>query len=134
MIRTRKLLDLKFGSYNFDNSAEGIMMPQMVMSQSQYFSAKLSKDVKRGLEKKIRMGWFPGVVRVGYLNTPDMEKGTKVVIKDPDRFVLVRKMWDLMLTGNYSIRQVTEIANKEWGLTTRKTKRIGGNPLGQSTA
>src|SRR5688572_150752 len=29
MIRTGKIKDLKFGSYNFDNSPEGIMMLQM---------------------------------------------------------------------------------------------------------
>ncbi len=134
MLRTGKLLDLKFGSYTFDNSPEGIMMLQMVMSQSQYFSAKLSKDVKRGLEKKVSLGWFPGVAKAGYLNTPDRDKGMRVVIKDPDRFVIVRKMWDLMLTGNYSIRQVVAIANTEWGFTTRQTKKMGGNPLGLSTA
>ncbi len=134
MLRIGKILDLKFGSYTFDNSAEGIMMLQMVMSQSQYFSAKLSKDVKRGLEKKVSMGWYPGVAKVGYLNTPDRDKGTRIVVQDPERFVLIRKMWDLMLTGNYSIRQVVEIANTQWGFTTRRTRKMGGIPLGLSTA
>ena len=48
MIRTAEITDLKFGSYYFDNSPEGIWMLQMALSQSQYSSAKLSKDVKRG--------------------------------------------------------------------------------------
>ncbi|MCF7860413.1 recombinase family protein, partial [Patescibacteria group bacterium] len=38
MVRTGLIKDLKFGSYNFDNSPEGIMMLQMALSQSQYFS------------------------------------------------------------------------------------------------
>ena len=43
-IRTGLIKDLKFGSYFFDNSPEGIMMLQNVMSHSQYYSSKLSKD------------------------------------------------------------------------------------------
>ena len=73
MIRTGQIKDLKFGSYHFDNSPEGIMMLQLALSQSQYSSAKLSKDVKRGLEKKVAMGWFPSPAPAGYLNAPDKE-------------------------------------------------------------
>lgn len=133
MIRTTKILNLKFGSYSFDNSPEGIMMLQMVMSQSQYFSAKLSKDVVRGLDKKVEMGWKPGVVKTGYLNTPHRDKGTKVIAKDPDRFTIVRKMWDLLLTGAYTVPQILEIANNEWGFRTLQRKKIGGGPLARST-
>lgn len=44
--------DLKFCNFTFEPTPEGIMMLQMIMSQAQYFSAKLSKDVKRGNAKK----------------------------------------------------------------------------------
>jgi len=37
LVRTNIIKDLKFGSYNFDNSPEGIMMLQLALSQSQYF-------------------------------------------------------------------------------------------------
>lgn len=132
MIRTGQIKDLKFGSYHFDNSPEGIMMLQMALSHSQYSSAKLSKDVKRGLEKKVKMGWLPGVAPAGYLNTPDKEKGCKVIVKDPDCFPLVRKMWDLMLTGNYTPPQILKIANEKWGYRTVKRRREGGKPLSRS--
>jgi DNA invertase Pin-like site-specific DNA recombinase len=48
--------DLKFCSYYFDNSPEGIMNLQQIMSSSQYYSAKLSKDVKRGNEYRRNKG------------------------------------------------------------------------------
>ncbi len=131
-LRTGKILDLKFGSYSFDNSPEGIMMLQMVMSQSQYSSAKLSKDVKRGNEKKIKMGWKPGWAPSGYLNTPELDKGTKIVLEDEERFSIVRKMWDLMLTGNYTVPQILDIATDDWGYKTRKTRKQGGGPLSRS--
>jgi DNA invertase Pin-like site-specific DNA recombinase len=128
MIRTEELKDLKFGSYNFDNSPEGIMMLQMALSQSQYYSTKLSKDVKRGFEKKLKLGQFPGLAPIGYLN----DKAEKIIIKDPDRFNLVKKMWQLMLTGTYSPPRILKIANEEWSYRTRKTKRTGDKPLSRS--
>ncbi|MGH9857309.1 MAG: recombinase family protein, partial [Acidobacteriota bacterium] len=61
------LKDLKFCSYNFDNSAEGIMMLQMVMNQSQYESSKQGRDVSRGMKQKASTGERPGVVPTGYM-------------------------------------------------------------------
>src|SRR5665213_3682070 len=65
-IRQGIIKDLKFASYSFDNSPEGIMMLQMTMSQSQYFSAKLSKDIRRGNEKKRQLGQLTGRAHEGF--------------------------------------------------------------------
>ena len=67
---------------------------------------------------------------LGYLN----DKTEKTIIKDPDRFSLIRKMWDLMLTGNYTPPKILDIATAEWGFRTRtfKKKGYGGNPISRS--
>lgn len=132
LVRTGVIKDLRFGSYNFDNSPEGIMMLQIALSQSQYFSSKLGKDVRRGLDKKADLGWRPSGAPAGYLNTPHIEKGFKIIVKDPNRFDLIRKMWDMMLSGNYTPPKILQIANKEWGYRTLKHKRIGDKPLSRS--
>lgn len=132
MIREGQIQDLKFGSYHFHNSPEGIMMLQLALSQSQYSSAKLSIDVKRGLEQKARMGWMPDTAPAGYLNTLNQAKGNKVIVKDAERFPLVRRMWDLMLSGNYTPPQILEIANNQWGYRTVKRRHSGGKPLSRS--
>lgn len=132
MLRTGELKDLKFGSYGFDNTPEGIWMLQIALSQSQYFSAKLGKDVKRGLEKKNKMGWQNGVAPIGYINVKNPDTQINEIAIDEDRFHLVRKMWDLMLTGNYTPNQIKEIANEEWGFLTKKRKHSGSRPLSRS--
>lgn len=132
MIRTGEIMDLKFGSYNFDNSPEGIWMLQMALSQSQYSSAKLSKDVQRGLEKKNKMGWQNGVAPLGYSNIVNLDTGIPEIGIDPERFNLIRQMWDLMLTGNYTPNKIKEIANEEWGFRTKIRKKSGGRPLSRS--
>lgn len=92
------------------------------------FILDLSKNTKRGMISKLEKGWQTGMAPLGYLN----DKENKIIIKDPERFNLVRKMWDLMLTGNYTPPKILDIANNEWGFRTRKFKRMGGNPLSRS--
>lgn len=96
-------------------------------SANQYI-LDLSKNTKRGLQSKLDKGWQNGIAPLGYLN----DKENKIIIKDPERFNLVRKMWDLMLTGNYTPPKILDIANKEWGFRTRRFKRMGGNELSRS--
>ncbi|MCP4988576.1 MAG: recombinase family protein [Colwellia sp.] len=87
----------------------------------------LRKNTLRGVLSKIEKGWSPNHAPIGYLN----EKEEKIIIKDVERFCLVRKMWDLMLTGRYTPPRILEIANS-WGLRTPKTKRTGGKELSRS--
>lgn len=133
LVRTNIINDLKFGSYNFDNSPEGIMMLQLALSQSQYFSSKLGKDVKRGLEKKIQMGWRPGLAPEGYLNVIAQQQGLKEIKVDKKRFVILRKGFDKMLTGAYTAMEVLDIINNEWGYKTVKRRKVGGGELSKST-
>ena len=132
LVRTGVIKDLKFGSYNFDNSPEGIMMLQMALSQSQYFSSKLSKDVKRGLSDKLEMGIRPNKTPQGWLNDYISPKGMKTISIDKKRFPVLRQCWDLMLTGNYTPPQILKKLNEEWGYRTRKTKKTGGKPMSRS--
>jgi site-specific DNA recombinase len=104
----------------------------MTMSQSQYYSSKLSKDVKRGNDKKLKLGWKLGCAPTGYLNTPELNKGSKIIIDDPERYEVVKQMWQLMLTGNYSVPEVLDVATIDWGYTTRQRKRTGGKPISRS--
>ena len=126
--------DLKFVSYPFNNDAEGKMFLGMLLSQSKYYSDKLSKDVKRGQAKKLRTGQWPGTAPTGYINSYSKAKGEQEVYPDPERFHLVRKMWDLILTGQYSVEQVIKVANEEWGFRMLKRRHSGGGPIGRTTA
>lgn len=92
------------------------------------FILDLSKNVKRGISGKVDRGELPGLAPTGYLN----ELSTHTIIPDPDRFHLIRKCWDLLLTGAYSPSQILDKLNNEWGFTTFKRKRIGGKPLALS--
>ncbi|OGZ29832.1 MAG: hypothetical protein A2931_02245 [Candidatus Niyogibacteria bacterium RIFCSPLOWO2_01_FULL_45_48] len=92
------------------------------------FILDLSKNTKRGMMSKLERGGKSGLAPLGYLN----DKSNKTTIKDPERFNLVRKMWDLMLTGSYTPPKILYIATNEWGFRTKKYKKRGGGELSSS--
>lgn len=111
---------------------DNILLMYIEFGMAQKYVDDLSKNVKRGLKTKIENGWYPGVAPVGYLNHTDKMTGANTLIKDPERFPLIRRMWDLMLTGLYTPPRILEIANMEWGFRTRPTRRMGDKPLSRS--
>ena len=108
---------------------DNVLLFSMESGVANQYIIDLSKNTKRGLQSRLERGLPNGVVPQGYLN----DKENKTVINDPGRFNLVRKMWDLMLTGNYTPPKVLNIANEEWGYRTRKFKRIGGGQMSKSS-
>jgi predicted metal-binding protein len=124
MIRTGEIQDLLFPTYHFENTPEGIWMLQMALAQSQYDSAKKGRDVKRGMEQKATMGTWPAPAPLGYLNDKYEERGKKKIYVDKDRFPLLRKMVDVMLTGNHTPPQILKLANEEWSFRTPKGKKM----------
>ena len=92
------------------------------------FILDLSKNVKRGIQSKLEKGWRPGMAAVGYLN--DLSNHT--IIKDPERFNLIRKTWDYILTGSYTVSQILNKLNNEWGFRSLKRKNSGDKPLAMS--
>ncbi len=108
--------------------SDNVLLFNVETGQANQYILDLSRDTKRGMLKKLNAGWQTGIAPLGYLN----DKENKIIVKDPERFNLIRKMWDLMLTGNYTPPKILDIANNEWGFRTRKFKRIGGCPLSRS--
>jgi site-specific DNA recombinase len=107
---------------------DNVLMMSVEFGMANQFVRDLSTGVKRGLKTKVEKGWYPVHAPVGYLNNRLKLKGEKDIIKDPDRFSLVRKMFDLMLTGNYTPPKILEIATKEWGF-----RMPNGKPIARST-
>lgn len=96
---------------------------------SNQYIRELATNTKRGMAQKAERGHKPGIPPIGYLN----DRINKVVIPDPDRFNLVRILWDKMLTGTYSIAELQNIADTELQITTVVRTKVGGNPIAYSS-
>jgi site-specific DNA recombinase len=123
------LKDLKFATSSFENTSQGKFMLQIMFGQSKYYSDALSDNVKRGNRTKVARGWRPNRAPLGYRHNPT----DKTVVPDAVEFPLIRRMFDLILTGGATPRQVAITARDEWGFRTRLRKRSGGKPLAMST-
>ena len=105
-------------------STDNVLMMAVELGMANQFIRDLSVDTKRGLRAKAERGWYPTYATIGYKSNPLKFKGEKEIIIDEERFALVRKMWDLMLTGQYTPQKVWEVASGEWRLTTRQGNKI----------
>lgn len=120
---------LRFATYTFENNPQGKFMLSIIFGYSKYYVDSLSENVKRGNRTKVANGWRPNNAPLGYKN----DRETKTIVPDPVHFALIRRMYDLMLTGTYSAMQIAHLARDEWGFRTPKKKRGGGTPLAPST-
>jgi site-specific DNA recombinase len=102
---------------------DNILLMYIEFGMAQKYIDDLSKNVKRGLKTKIQNGWYPGIAPVGYLNETNKLTGENYLIKDPERYPLVKRMWELMLTGLYTPTRILQMANTEWGFRTRPTRK-----------
>jgi DNA invertase Pin-like site-specific DNA recombinase len=123
-----RLKDLRFATFSFENSSQGKFMLSIIFGYSKYYVDNLSENIRRGIRTKLQHGWLPGTPPAGYLNEPVL----RTIVPDPDRFSLLRRMWELMLSGTYLPREIRNIATSQWGLRTRRRKRTGGKPLSLS--
>ena len=108
---------------------DNVLMMSVEFGMANQFIRDLSQNTKRGLRAKAERGWYPTFASVGYMHNPLKKKGEKEIIKDPERFNLVRKMFDLMLTGNYTPPKILEIATNKWGLRNRNGKKIARSTI-----
>ena len=103
---------------------DNVLMMSLEFGVANQYSRDLAVNVTRGLKRKAEMGWYPVQPPLGYLNSKTKGKGLNDISKDPERFAIMRKVFDLMLTGTVTPPKILNIASDEWGLRTRKGKKL----------
>ncbi len=106
---------------------DNVLMMSVELGMANQYVIDLGKNVKRGLKAKAEKGIYPAPAPLGYMNTIDREKGYKEIVPDPERFDLVRKMFEMMLSGQYNPREIRDVAINDWGL-----RRKNGSKLARS--
>jgi site-specific DNA recombinase len=119
-----KLQELITPSQTFRNTPNDKFLLSMLCSSAKLDNDNKGVNVKRGLKAKAEMGIYPAPAPTGYLNNKYAERGNKTVEIDPERFDLVKKMFEMVLSQKYTPIQVLKIATNEWKLQTKKGKEI----------
>lgn len=109
--------------YPWDN----VIVMSVEFSQGKQFLKDLSVNVKRGQTKKAKMGYPHGLAAIGFKNDKTGEVGNRKWIVDEERLPIVKEIFSLFLTGNWSVRKLANHVRNELKLTTIKHKKNGGH-------
>ena len=83
----------------------------------------LAEETRKGMLEKAQQGLYPSTAPRGYVNNPK----TKTIELDQEKASLIRKMFELYATGNYSLKRLTDLMYEE-GFKSR-----GGSKIGKSS-
>lgn len=114
-------------SQKFINTPNDKFLLNLLCSQAKLENDNRGINSKRGMKTKAEMGWYPAPAPLGYLNTPNKNKGFKTIDIDPQKFHLVKQIFLEILKGRQAIEVYLEARDK-WILTTKENL-----PLPRST-
>ncbi len=69
-VDTERIVSLRFPTFWFEPTPQGLFMLQVAFGQSKYYSDNLVQNVKRGIRQKLRRGEWLTKAPFGYLNNP----------------------------------------------------------------
>ena len=111
---------------SLEESASGRLVEGIMASISEFYSANLAQEVKKGMTEKARRGGWPTTAPVGYknirLNGSEGRRGEAVIVPDDDQAPLVQQAFELYATGDWALSSLhREITHR--GLRSRRGKR-----------
>jgi len=118
-----KIVSLRFPTFWFEPTPQGLFMLQVAFGQSKYYVDSLSENVKRGIRQKLRRGVYPGLAPIGYLNDPK----SRTVVPDPKRWKFIKRGLEEYSQGKHSMASLSKLMFS-WSFTNRF-----GKPLNLST-
>ena len=134
MLINAKIKEIRTPHWTY-RPGDNILPLLLEQGMSTQYSLDLSEAVIRGTNSMVAEGGWPHQAKVGYLNARDPLNPKKgILIKDPERFDLLRKGFDLLLTGSYTVRHVVDTMNQQWHFRTRPTPSRPGGPLSRAAA
>ena len=118
-------IELHFNTENYiihkNSVSQERLMWSMGVIMAQSYVDSLRDNVKRSIDHKIRQGEWIAKAPLGYLNIKDA-RGRGDVIVDPDRALLVRRMFETYATGAHTLAEIRRMTT-EWGLSNRHGKK-----------
>jgi len=69
-VDTQKIVSLRFPTFWFEPTPQGLFMLQVAFGQSKYYSDNLVQNVNRGIRQKLRRGEWLNLAPFGYVNNP----------------------------------------------------------------
>ena len=98
------VVSLRFPTFWFEPTPQGLFMLQVAFGQSKYYSDNLSENVKRGQRQKLRRGEWPGKAPYGYINNSK----TRNIDIDPNKSKIVKLAFKEFGEGKHTLASLSE--------------------------
>ena len=103
LVDTGVIKELKFPTFWFEPTPQGLFMLQVAFGQSKYFSDNLVENVKRGIRQKIRRGEWPGQKPFGYV----YDHRLRNIVPEPKEAKIVKKIYEEFATGRHTLKSIS---------------------------
>jgi len=110
---------LRFPTFWFEPTPQGLFMLQVAFGQSKYYSDNLSENVKRGIRQKLRRGEWTGFAPIGYVNNAK----TRNIEPDPTKARVIAKAFEEFAQGRHTLESLGERL-KFLGVASKTGKRL----------
>ena len=94
--------------YDKNSSSDDEFMMDIEVAVAKKWSNDISKKSRMGLMEKVEQGYCPSYAPIGYRNVIDKKIGKKVIEIYPKEAVLIKKLFEKVATGNYSMNMLAE--------------------------
>ncbi len=102
LIDGKKIAALRFPTFWFEPTPQGLFMLQVAFGQSKYYSDNLSENVKRGIRQKLRRGESPHYAPIGYVNNLK----TRTIEPDPFKGRVIGKAFEEYANGMHTLESL----------------------------
>ena len=119
LVDIEKICALRFSTFWFEPTPQGLFMLQVAFGQSKYFSDNLSDNVKRGIRQKLRRGEYYGIAPLGYVNNPY----TRNIEPEPLRSKIVQRAFHEYAEGQHTLDTLRERL-RLWGIVTKNNTPV----------
>jgi len=123
LVDQKKIVSLRFPTFWFEPTPQGLFMLQVAFGQSKYYSDNLQESIRRGMRQKLRRGEWLVKAPLGYVNNPR----TRNIEPHPVVSRVVVKAFEEYVKGTHGVVSLAKFMAHH-GVTTKK-----GTPLGKAS-
>jgi DNA invertase Pin-like site-specific DNA recombinase len=115
LLESRKLTQIITSDRTYTADSDSLFMLALELGMSAKYSQDLSKNIRRGIEAKLRRGEWSFSAPLGYRNVRlTADRATLAV--DEEMAPYVQRLFELAATGNYSLSDLVRLTRDEWRL------------------
>ena len=116
----KNIVSLRFPTFWFEPTPQGLFMLQVAFGQSKYYSDNLTENVKRGIRQKVRRGEWLTKAPFGYINNHK----TRNIEPHPVHSKIIKRAFKEYATGQHGLVSLADFL-AEHGVTTATNTPLG---------